>query len=261
MALTAPQRSAIAAAHGHEPERLVELDHGYDFVVAIVEDAWVYRFPRRPIVEEALERELALLPVLAAELPVEVPRFELVVREPLFFVRYPLVRGTPLRDEDPDGVAAFLAALHGCGRARPLLEAPPWREEYVERCERFARSVVPLLDADERPRARAFLDEAETLTGFEPVPIHGDLLAEHMLCRDGRLTGVIDWGDARVGDPALDYAWLLNEPFPHWEVEDELRRRAGFYHRLEPWIWAHYGLLTGSPGHVRAGLAELVSRL
>jgi aminoglycoside phosphotransferase (APT) family kinase protein len=43
---------------------------------------------------------------------------------------------------------------------------------------------------------------------------------------------VIDWGDTRVGDPALDYSWLLNGPFPHWEVDADLRRRARFYHRL-----------------------------
>ena len=82
-----------------------------------------------------------------------------------------------------------------------------------------------------------------------------------MRCRDGRLVGVIDWGDACVGDPALDYAWLLNEPFPGWDVDADLRRRARFHYRLEPWVWVHYGLVTHQPGHVRAGLAEISSRL
>jgi aminoglycoside phosphotransferase (APT) family kinase protein len=259
--LTPARRQAIADSLGREPESVVEIDDGYDYVVAIVDDAWVYRFPRRRYVEEVLEREIALLPLLMEALPVPVPWFERVVREPVFFVAYRLIDGEPLVDEDPEAVAAFLAALHGLERAAPLLERPPWRDEYVERCERFARDVLPLLDADVRPRARALLAEAATLTGFDAVPIHGDVLAEHLRCRDSRLVGVIDWGDARVGDPALDYAWLLNGPFPHWDVDDELRRRARFYHRLEPWVWAHYGLVTAKPGHVRTGLAEIDSRL
>jgi aminoglycoside phosphotransferase (APT) family kinase protein len=78
--------------------------------------------------------------------------------------------------------------------------------------------VLPALDIDEQRRAEALFADVETLAGFEPVLTHSDLLPEHMLCRDGRLVGVIDWGDARVGDPALDYAWLLNVPFPHSEV-------------------------------------------
>ena len=256
--MTRERHAAIVEALGREPERILEIDDGYDFFVAIVDDAEVFRFPRRPDVEEALEREIALLPLLADALPIAVPRFERVVREPVFFVSYPLIDGEPLVDEDPETVAAFLTALHGLELP---LERAPWLDEYVARAERFARDVLPLLDQDVRPRAQALLDEAHTLTGFDPVPLHGDVLPEHLRCRDGRLVGVIDWGDARIGDPALDYAWLLNGPFPHWDVDEDVRRRGGFYHRLEPWVWAHYGLVTNKPGHVRAGLAEISSRL
>ena len=70
--------------------------------------------------------------------------------------------------------------------------------------------MFPLLDGDTRRRAQRLFDEVETLVDFEPVLLHADLGPDHLLVRDGRLAGVIDWGDARVGDPALDYAWLLN---------------------------------------------------
>jgi aminoglycoside phosphotransferase (APT) family kinase protein len=44
-----------------------------------------------------------------------------------------------------------------------------------------------------------------------PVWIHGDLDARNLLVRDGRLTGVLDWGSACVGDPACDVkvAWAV----------------------------------------------------
>jgi aminoglycoside phosphotransferase (APT) family kinase protein len=49
----------------------------------------------------------------------------------------------------------------------------------------------------------------------ERVWLHADLDARNVLVRDGRLTGVIDWGCAGIGDPAVDVmaAWkLLDEP-------------------------------------------------
>jgi len=44
-----------------------------------------------------------------------------------------------------------------------------------------------------------------------PIWTHGDLLRGNLLLRDGRLTGVIDWSGAGVGDPAADLiaAWSV----------------------------------------------------
>ena len=74
-----------------------------------------------------------------------------------------------------------------------------------------------------------------------------------------KLVGVIDWGDARLGDPALDYAWLLHGPFPDWDVDQELLRRAHFYHRLAPFYSVHYGLFRQQPDYVGRALAKLAS--
>jgi len=259
--LSPDHRAAIETVLGRAPVQLDEIEAGYDYLVAIADGELVFRFPRRSGVEETLEREIALLPLLADALPVAMPRFEHVARDPVFFVAYPLIDGEPLLDDDPEGVREFLSRLHALDAEVLPLERPVWVDEYVERCERFARDVLPLLDVDERSLARNLFAEAQTLTGFDPVPIHADLLPEHMRCHDGRLVGVIDWGDACVGDPALDYAWLLNEPFSDWDVDADLRRRARFHYRLEPWVWAHYGLVTHQPGHVHAGLAEIRARL
>jgi aminoglycoside phosphotransferase (APT) family kinase protein len=237
---------------------LVQIDDGYDFKVVIVDDAWVLRIPRRAQVVEALERELALLPELADALPVEVPRFELVSRDPPFVV-YRLIRGQPLVDEDGDGVREFLEALHALDT--DVLSTTDWVGSYREQCAEFERLVLPLLDVDERRAGRALFAELETLVGFEPRVVHADLGPEHLLVSEGRLRGVIDWGDARRGDPALDYAFLLNGPFPDWDVDPDLRRRARIYHRLGPWFEAHYGIFTSRESHVADGLAGIRARL
>jgi aminoglycoside phosphotransferase (APT) family kinase protein len=250
----------IAGALGRSPRTTVAIDEGYDFHVVVVEDEWVFRFPRRAGVEAALETEIELLPTIGPALPVPVPSFEHVSREPLF-VAYRLLRGTPLVDEDGEGVRAFLDALHAFDASGLPVERPPWVEAYELQCAEFERLVLPLLDADLRTAAKLLFAETETLVGFEPALLHADLGPDHLLVRDSRLSGVIDWGDARVGDPALDYAWLLNGPFGDWDVDPDLRRRARFYHRLGPWYEAHYGLFTDQPTHTDAGLAGIRARL
>jgi aminoglycoside phosphotransferase (APT) family kinase protein len=258
--MTRDRRELIAEALGRAPVTIVEVDDGYDFHVAIVDDEWVFRFPRRGGVEEALELEIAVLPTLAQWLPVDVPSFEYVERTPLF-VGYRLIRGQPLVDEDAEGVRAFLEALHASDPSGLPIERHDWVEAYREQCAEFERLVFPVVDSDRRVETQRLFDEVETLVGFTPSLIHADLGPEHLLVRDGRLTGVIDWGDMRVGDPALDYAWLLAGPFADWDVEPDLRRRAHFYHRLAPWYEAHYGLFTNQPAHTERGLAEIYDRL
>jgi aminoglycoside phosphotransferase (APT) family kinase protein len=239
---------------------LVEIDRGWDFKILVVDDEWVLRIPRSELSIEELEKEIELLPLLGPALPVEIPHFEHVWRDPLFVI-YPLIRGASLRDEDSGGVRAFLDALHSLDSSNLPVPRPGWLDIYRGHAADWRALVFPLLDADERSRGEALLAEVETLTGFAPTLVHCDLGPEHLLCRDGRLVGVIDWGDAKIGDPAIDYAWLLNQPFPDWDVDDDLRRRAEIYHRLGPWFEVEYGLRTDRPEWVRTGLAGVRSRL
>jgi aminoglycoside phosphotransferase (APT) family kinase protein len=239
---------------------LLEIDEGWDYKVLIVDDTWVVRWPRHRLAVEEIAWEVDLLPVLGPLLPVEVPRFEYVSREP-WLVSYRLIRGEPLVAEDPDGVRAFVDALHAVGVDAVPARRPDWLETYREQADEFRRLVVPLLDPDEHARGEALLAEVETLTGFRPALTHSDVAPNHLLVREGTLVGVIDWGDARIGDPAIDYAWLLNGPFSNWDVDDELRRRARFYYRLAPWFDVHYGVFTDRPQWVRSGLAGIRERL
>ena len=212
---------------------------------------------RRLACADALQAEAGFLPALAAPLPVRVPEFE-------FFGGgvpvYRYLEGTPLVDEE-GGVREFLDALHAFDATGLPVERPDWVDTYRRQCDEFRRLVFPLLDPAMRARSEDLFAEVDTLTAFEPAFTHSDLGAEHLLCRRGRLSGVIDWGDARIGDPARDYSWLLNGPFPQWDVDDDLRRRARFYHRLAPWFEAHYGVFTNQPARATAALRIIEERL
>lgn len=64
----------------------------------------------------------------------------------------------------------------------------------------------------------------------EPVRwLHGDLLAENLLVRDGRLAAVLDLGGLSVGDPSVDLvvAWELLDAEGREALREALRVRAG----------------------------------
>ena len=168
------------------------IEDGYDFRVLVLDGTWIVRIPRRPACAEALAVEAELLPALAAALPVRVPEFVYAAEVAV----YRLIDGSPLVDEE-ENVREFLAALHAFDVGDLPAPRPDWVETYRTQCDEFRRLVFPLLDVDERKHAEALFAEVDTLVGFEPVLTHSDLGPEHLLCADGRLVGVIDWGDAR----------------------------------------------------------------
>ncbi|HET6988494.1 MAG TPA: phosphotransferase, partial [Kribbella sp.] len=126
--------------------------------------------------------------------------------------------------------------------------------------------VVPLLPAESRTRAHELLDR---VAGVRTSLVHCDLGPEHILVTDGRITGIIDWTDAVIGDPALDLCWLLNDApasvadgvAETYEPTPELRARAFDWGRLSPWYGVHRGLLLDLPQDVQSGLSEVLARL
>lgn len=292
--LAGPDYRALVERHAPalEIKSLVTVEQGWDSVVVEVNDDWIFRIPRRAQVAESLQLEVALLPELGPRLPIPVPRFEIVGGDdPVELVGYRKLHGSPLdvalaEGADPSALArqvgAFLAALHGFDVARaeqlglPATDGPAWLARYGEFREWAEQRAVPLLARPERRRASLLFEDffSRARSGFAIAVVHADLGPEHALCRRDGVSGVIDWGDVRIGDPALDFAWLLHgvaNPFGDLLLagyreaggiaDPELRARALFYHRLAPWYHVHYGLEFDHPEFVDSGLAAVRSRL
>jgi len=101
------------------------------------------------------------------------------------------------------------------------------------------------------------------------VLIHGDLGPDHLLVEGDELAGVVDWTDAKIGDPALDLAWVLHGSGASFAaalaatygVTVELSERARGWHQLGPWHEVTYGIDTAQDAFVESGLAGLLDRL
>ena len=158
---------------------------GWGNTVWLVDERWVFRFPRREVVIPGFERELAVLPRLAERLPLSVPA-------PVFHGR-------------PDGgfpwpfSGAALLPVDANGRA-DMPARVGLTVDRLAQAERLGVWRAPDTVAGILAEARALRPPPEPAT-----LAHGDLHIRHLLVgADGRLSGVIDWIDVCRGDPGID---------------------------------------------------------
>ncbi|MFN8190408.1 MAG: phosphotransferase [Nocardioidaceae bacterium] len=250
-----------------------EPEQGWDCVTVVVEDRWVDRRPRRPEVADQLRREVAVLGRVAERLPLAVPRPAVLEEQPLR-VRHPIVPGEPVEPSsltaaDGRAVGEFLTALHTDRGPWPAV-LPTAAQEHARLLGDLAElrtRVLPLLPADARAEGSRLLDDIATPT--RTCLVHGDLGPAHLLTTGGRVSGIIDWGDLRLGDPGLDLAWTLHGTPPEFAealaasygVTSDLRARALLWHRLGPWWEVLAGLDHLGPTYVDSGLAGVLDRL
>jgi len=203
--------------------------NGWDNAAFLVDERFVFRFPRRRVAICLIERESAILPSIAPRLPLRIssPCFvgAPTAGYPSPFVGHELIAGAtacsvPLGDEArlqlAVPLATFLRALHAIEPA-PLVARglPPDEIGRLDHAKRLALTK-------ERCRALhaggaalvwdellVWMEEQppEQLAARERTIVHGDLYARHVvLDESARVVGIIDWGDVHLGDPALDIA-------------------------------------------------------
>ncbi len=233
----------------------------------LVGGRWVDRTARRPDAEPGLRRETTLLPWLAPRLPLPVPRPTVVAESPLT-VRHELIRGVPATVRTAARgrrLGAFVRALHDVPVAQAVAHGLPGAEITRDRRDRafarFTAEVAPALP-DDRP-LRAALDRLDDAPA--EVVVHGDLRADHVLVDAGEIAGVIDWGEARAGDPAKDLEWLLLDTAAEVAAAvveaygTDLTGRARDWRAVGPcYAWAH-GVDTGDAALVAAAIEQLAA--
>ncbi|MGZ4589738.1 MAG: aminoglycoside phosphotransferase family protein [Actinomycetes bacterium] len=198
---------------------------GTDHAMYRLADDMVVRLPRIPRAADQVETEQRWLPHLAPHLPLHVP--------------VPLGRGVPGQGFPMpwsvhawlDGENAFdrpIVDLHdaaielgGFVAALRSVDATGGPQSYrggpmsasdgeATRAAIRGLGAEGMIDAE---AATAAWEQVLALPQWEGKPcwLHGDLMPGNLLTRDGRLTGVIDFGIVGIGDPACDLipAWYL----------------------------------------------------
>lgn len=220
---------ALSTAHGLslDPGSVRVNEMGLDFRVALARtttgEDWVLRIPRRPDVLERATIEGRVLRVIAPQLNVAVPDWRIHTDT---LIAYPLLPGEPGLELDEDGTPVWkvdvssppfpeslgelLADIHrvdpdevavvGVQVRTPAENRRTWRDD-IERITREFTVAGHLLD-----RWEAWLDEDSYWPGHSTFT-HGEIYPAHTLLHDGRISAVLDWTTAAVGDPARDFTF------------------------------------------------------
>ncbi|MET8160064.1 aminoglycoside phosphotransferase family protein [Sphaerisporangium sp. NPDC005289] len=235
-------RRLVAAQHpdlAHLPVEMMA--NGWDNVMFRVGDALVARLPRREVGARSLVHEQRWLPVLGPRLPLPVPA-PVRVGRPQFGYPWPwsvvrfLPGGVASRNPPADpraaaaGLGAFLGALHT--PASPEAPANPYRGvPLAGRAPALARCLSIVGDLVDHGAVMRVWEGAVAAPQWDGPPawLHGDLHPANILVHDGRVSGVIDFGDVTAGDPATDLSvvWMLLPAECHDAFRDAYHAAAG----------------------------------
>ncbi|KFN02866.1 hypothetical protein D0U04_18705 [Bacillus clarus] len=208
-------------------------ESGMDFQVVFATDekgvSWVLRKPRRADVIERGALEGKILELVQKYIPVAVPNWKINTTE---LIAYPLVKGTPaavidleiqnyvwhIQNDPPPmtfvrSLAESLVVLHSIDFnevAKHGIEVFQPTEAKQLLIDRMHQIKLQLGVSDELwNRWQAWLAD-ESYWPKHSAFVHGDLHPPHILVDENtKVTGLLDWTEAKVTDPATDFTLYL----------------------------------------------------
>ncbi|MGE7865526.1 aminoglycoside phosphotransferase family protein [Bacillus paramycoides] len=208
-------------------------EEGWDNIAVIINDELLFRFPRKLEYAKRIPLEKELCTILTHSLQeIEVPNYHLLYKNNCdtvpFCSYYPLIHGKPLTAEivaklekkELEAIitqlATFLAALHNI----PLKRIETlgfhiektityWKNLQTKLNQHLTNSLTSLQKMALNSLFEKFF-ECITKSTFQNTIIHADFTHHHILfnTQNKTISGVIDFGDAQIGDPAFDFAGL-----------------------------------------------------
>ncbi len=232
---------------------------------------WIIRAPRNQAAESQQSAELvalaALTPGVRARLPFSLPGYAgQAPLPPTRAVVYEFVFGARpnpahLTIDVAESIGTAIAAIHSLPTSvvtdagLPQLTASDALKGSVSIVDRAsATGLVPSTLLLRWERAV----EDQSLWQFQQTVINGSLAADSLLVAEGRVSGILNWGDLKVGDPASDLKWLLAGVQPaiadavfdsysearQVAFDTPVRQRTMFYAELELARWLLHGTAT-----------------
>lgn len=238
--------------------RLITMGQNND--ILLVNGELIFRFPKYPDGISQLRREWDLLKVISSHIKLQIP-------QPIFFgldtekvghafMGYRKINGIPFSKQiyikyrnntsirrNANHLGQFLKALHNIPQKElDHLQLSLYNpEDMVSLYHQVKDLLVPQLSpAAQKQIIHHFESYLSNPFSFTPALIHGDFGPSNILIDpDSKIVqGIIDFGGSGYGDPAYDFAGLLNQyglSFvqcclkAYGEQTSRILRRANFY--------------------------------
>ncbi len=206
------------------------IGEGWDNLAYLVNNQYVFRFPRRPMGIDCMQNEIAILPYIAKHVsfPFSYPTCigHPTKEYPAPFAGYEILKGHPLSENTAELIdemsfakklALWLRELHAISVRLDDYGAikgdQAWRYDINQRIERVKSCLKQYEDffinaGFKNEQLLNALDHFQNIS-FGDIPktfyCHGDLYSKHILVEhSNKLSGLIDWGDIHIGNPGTD---------------------------------------------------------
>ena len=251
---------------------------GWDHYVIILDNKYVFRFPRTKKYLNVLKNEILLLEYLKDKVNVPIPQYAYIAKDESF-AGYHMIPGIQLRKKIfklvsnkakhvlARQIADFLSSLHKMSHKavkRYGVKTINTQKQYKDLVINANKYIFPRVSKKDQLLINNYLKEFKNCLKFsKKVLTHNDLYSKHILLGENKkhISGIIDFSDRKIDDPARDFTemWDYGEKFT-LEVyknykghkdKDFLKRSMMYYKRIP--LWTMISPFQGGRGKFKKG--------
>lgn len=213
-------------------KKLDPLGSGYNCDAFLVNDQYVFKFPKSEQANESLKNEELALDYLKDKLPLSIPQIKFSSDDnglfPYRVIGYEQIRGRILTaklyqsfaDEEKDllakSIAEFLRTLHSVDIPETLRAL---EDDFVEELridyDDIRRLAYDSLSVHAKEFTNNYYQKALKDNDYKAertALIHNDLSCNHIVInKDNKASGIIDFGDVAITDIDLEFVYLFED--------------------------------------------------
>jgi len=212
---------------------ILRLGEGWMSRAYLINHEVVFRFPKEKDGSLDTEKEIKTLPHLKTHISLSIPEFIYCGKQDngYPFVGYRLLPGEPLdeqlfcslpsetKNKIAHQIAEFMDQISSfCVERKKNLNIPKrnFYQYYLDMFNEVREKAFPKITQDIQSyisfRFETYLENKNHFS-YSPKLLHADLSLDHLLFDQKRqeLSGIIDFGDMKIGDPDYEYLYLLEE--------------------------------------------------
>ena len=194
---------------------------GLDHVVLILDNKYVFRFPKNDYYKNKIKVEMRLLSELQKKTN-KIPDYKFVSKDQSFG-GYLIIDGKPLSTKKfknftnqqkkrlANELADFLTVLHKIpiSKAKKIGLKFEWsHQDELNQYKKRRKYLRKVLNQKELSFVDNLMGKYVSLKLPQNFLVHHDFSEYHILVKDNKLSGIIDFGDSSLNDPAVDFAWF-----------------------------------------------------
>ncbi len=249
---------------------------GYDHYVIILDNKYVFRFPKTKNYIKNLKNEISLLQYLNKKVNLPIPQYTHIAKDKSF-AGYPIIKGRQMKKKEFEQlsnnekklvakqIAIFLSSLHKTplkiARQHNVSNANTLKM-YKELVKNTKKYIFPRISKKNQSLVKDYFEELKKYLKLpNKVLTHGDLYSHNIfLAQDeGIISGIIDFGDVKIYDGAIDFTdlWLYGKDFvlevyKHYKgpKDKDFLKRSMMYYKRTP-LLVMISRLQGRNGSVK----------